>query len=96
MDQMKKRRKVLVVGSIPDFHQGVGKSLETQFDVVSASNEVEGLSKARTERPQAIILGYLEPRGSSFRLHKRLREGWITKHIPQLVVDSPGSHADGR
>ncbi|RPJ08045.1 MAG: hypothetical protein EHM36_05990, partial [Deltaproteobacteria bacterium] len=87
MDQMKKRRKVLVVGSIPDFHQGVGKSLETQFDVVSASNEVEGLSKARTERPQAIILGYLEPRGSSFRLHKRLREGWITKHIPQLVVD---------
>jgi hypothetical protein len=32
-------------------------------------------------------VGYLEPRGSSFRLHKKLREGWITKHIPQLVVD---------
>ena len=87
MDEMKKQRKVLVVGSIPDFHLLVGKSLEDQFDVVYASSENEGLSKARTERVEVLLLGYLEPRGSSFRLHKKLREGWITKHIPQLVVD---------
>ncbi|MCJ7641116.1 MAG: methylenetetrahydrofolate reductase C-terminal domain-containing protein [Desulfobacterales bacterium] len=87
MDETKKGGKVLVVGSIPDFHQLVGKSLENRFDVIYASNENEGLSKARTERPQVLILGYLDPRGSSFRLHKKLREGWITKHIPQLVVD---------
>src|SRR4030042_7027472 len=87
MDKMKKRRKVLVVGSIPDFHQVGGKSLEGQFEVIYASSESEGLAKARTERPHALILGYIEPRGSSFRLHKKLREGWITKHIPQLVVD---------
>ena len=87
MDEMKKRRKVLVVGSIPDFHLLVGKSLEDQFDVVYALSENEGLSKARTERVEVLLLGYLEPRGSSFRLHKKLREGWITKHIPQLVVD---------
>jgi methylenetetrahydrofolate reductase (NADPH) len=87
MDEMKKRSKVLVVGSFIDFHQLVGKSLEGQFDVIYASSENEGLTKARTDRPQVLILGYLEPRGSSFRLHKRLREGWITKHLPQLVVD---------
>ncbi|HSB07512.1 MAG TPA: methylenetetrahydrofolate reductase, partial [Thermodesulfobacteriota bacterium] len=87
MHEMKTRRKVLVVGSIPDFHQVVGKSLEGQFEVIDASSESEGLSKARTERPHALILGYIDPRGSSFRLHKKLREGWITKHIPQLVVD---------
>ena len=87
MDKMKKQFKVLIVSSIPDFHQVVGKSLEDRFQVVYASNEGEGLSKARMERPDALILGYLDPRGSSFRLHKKLREGWITKHIPQLVVD---------
>ena len=87
MNQLKDRHKVLIVGSIPDFQQLLGKSLENQFEVVYASNETEGLSKARTERPNALILGYLDPRGSSFRLHKKLREGWITKHIPQLVVD---------
>jgi len=87
MDRMKKPFKVLIISSIPDFHQVVGKSLEDRFQVVYASNEGEGLSKARMERPDALILGYLDPRGSSFRLHKKLREGWITKHIPQLVVD---------
>src|SRR4030042_1379459 len=87
MDKMKKRRKVLVVGSVPDFHQVIGKSLEGQFLVIYASSESEGLSKARAERPDVLILGYLDPRGSSFRLHKKLREGWITKHMPQLVVD---------
>jgi methylenetetrahydrofolate reductase (NADPH) len=87
MDEAKKRRKVLVIGGIPDFLQLVGKPLEGPFDVLTASNENDGLSKARMERPDAILLGYLEPRGSSFRLHKKLREGWITKHIPQLVVD---------
>jgi PleD family two-component response regulator len=70
MDETKKGGKVLVVGSLPDFHQLVGKSLENRFDVIYASNENEGLSKARTERPQVLILGYLDPRGSSFRLHK--------------------------
>ena len=50
--------------------------------------KTRGLSKARGERPETLILGYLDPRGSSFRLHKKLREGWITKHIPQLIVDA--------
>lgn len=87
MDEMRKPNKVLVISSVSEFHQLVGKPLEPQFEVLHAVTEAEGLSRARTERPQAIILGYLDPRGSSFRLHKKLREGWITKHIPQLVVD---------
>jgi len=87
MENMKKQPKVLVIGSEPDFQQLTGKSLEGQFEVFHVSNENEGLSRARTERPDVLILGYLDPRGASFRLHKKLREGWITKHIPLLVVD---------
>lgn len=87
MEKKKSRPKVLVIGSMPEFLEMAGKSLESQFEVIDASNENEGLTKARLQRPDAVILGYLEPRGTSFRLHKRLREGWITKHIPLLVVD---------
>jgi methylenetetrahydrofolate reductase (NADPH) len=88
MENSEKKRKVLVIGSIPEFRELIRESLQDQFEVVDASSESEGLSKARTERPETLILGYLEPRGSSFRLHKILREGWITKHIPQLIVDA--------
>ena len=87
MNETRKRQKVLVIGSLPDFHTLVGKPLEDRFDVIYAASEAEGLSKARVERPKAIVLGYLDPRGSAFRLYKKLREGWITKHIPQLVAD---------
>jgi methylenetetrahydrofolate reductase (NADPH) len=88
MEQLNQKRKVLVIGTIPEFHQWMGESLRDRFEVIDASTESEGLSKARGERPEALILGYLDPRGSSFRLHKKLREGWITKHIPQLIVDA--------
>jgi len=87
MEKTNKQAKVLVVGSQPEFIDMVSKSLSPQFAVLPASNDSEGLSKARTDRPDAIVLGYLEPRGTSFELHKRLRRGWITKHIPLLVVD---------
>lgn len=83
-----KNRKALVIGSIPEFHELIGGSLHGQFEVMTALTETEGLAKARGERPDIILLGYVDPRGSSFRLHKKLREGWITKHIPQLIVDA--------
>jgi len=87
MKDTQKRPNVLVIGSEAEFRQMAGKSLESQFDVQYAANQNEALTKARTERPDVLILGYLDPRGTSFRLHKTLREGWITKHIPLLVVD---------
>jgi len=88
MEKLNQKRKVLVIGSIPELHQLMEETLRDRFEVVHASSESEGLSKARGERPETLILGYLDPRGSSFRLHKKLREGWITKHIPQLIVDA--------
>ncbi len=87
MEKTSGRARVLVVGSEPEFLEMIGKSLGDQIELLFARNEHEGLSMARTERPDAILLGYLEPRGTSFKLHRRLRGGWITKHIPLLVVD---------
>lgn len=87
MEEIKKKIRVLVVGSEPAFHEMISKILEDQFEILVASSEGEGLSLARNERPDAIVMGYLEPRGTSFQLHKKLRGGWITKHTPLLIVD---------
>ena len=52
MEKLNQKRKVLVIGSIPEFHQLMEESLRDRFEVIYASNESEGLSKARGERPE--------------------------------------------
>ena len=84
---MSENGRILVIGSESSFRDTMSGSLQDRFEVLHASTEKDGLSLARAERPDAILLGYLETSGSAFRLHKRLRAGWITKHIPLLVVD---------
>ena len=80
--------KILVIGSEPEFLEKAKESLETSaYDVTVTSGGDDGLEKAKQENPDAIILGYMEPRGEAFKLHGELREGWLTKNIPLLVVD---------
>jgi len=80
--------KILVIGSESEFLEKAKESLdESSYEVSMTSSEEEGLEKARQENPDAIILGYMEPRGAAFKLHNELREGWLTKNIPLLVVD---------
>ena len=80
--------KILVIGNEDEFLEKAKESLdEAEYDVSVTSDEEDALKKAREEAPDAIILGYMEPRGSAFKLHSELREGWLTKNIPLLVVD---------
>jgi len=82
------RPKILVIGSEVEFLEKAKESLdETEYDVSLTSDEKEALQKAKEEVPDVIILGYLEPKGSAFKLHNELREGWLTKNIPLFVVD---------
>jgi len=79
--------KILVVSSVPDLAEITEKAVSGSFEVAYASNEQEGLEKARKEMPDMIVLGYIEPQGTAFNLHRKLRGGWITKNIPLLIVD---------
>lgn len=88
-----KQHRILVVDSEPDFINTVREALDTSYEVSVASTKKEGLNKAKRETPHMVILGYLEPRGDAFEMHKELRETLVTKNIPLLVVDvSPGEH----
>lgn len=88
MPQNKRGEKILVVSNSPDLVHMVKEAVGGSLEVLHASNQQQGLDMARKEFPDMIALGYLEPRGTAFELHRRLREGWITRNIPLLIVDS--------
>ena len=71
MENEHKKIRVLVVGDEAAYQEMISKSLD-EFEIINATSEEEGLTLARSERPDAIVLGYLEPRGTSYGLHKNL------------------------
>jgi DNA-binding response OmpR family regulator len=59
----------------------------SSWELRVATGTEQALKLAATEQPAIIILGYLEPQGEAFNLHKRLRENSETANIPQVVID---------
>ena len=95
---MRLSAKVLVIDGDPEFVRAAREALEdansSSFGVVVATTAREGLERARQEHPDAIVLGYLEPRGTSFQVHDELHSDPLTGEIPLLVVDvRPEDHA---
>ncbi len=79
--------KILVIGGMPGITERVKSVVEDSSEIDYAANQQEGLEKARQEKPDIIILGCLESQDATLDLHRKLKQGWITRNIPLLVVD---------
>ena len=91
---MERKPNILVVDNERGLIGTAREALGTTFEVTVASSLKQGLEKAKREKPDLIILGYLEPRGTSFQLHNKLREEPLAKNIPLVVVDvRPEEHS---
>ena len=88
------RKKILIADSEADFLEKAREALDNIHEISAAFSRGEGLDKAKNERPDMVIVGFLEPRGESFHYHKDLREDESTQDIPILVVDvRPQEHS---
>ncbi len=87
MSNQNQTDRILVIASARDLSDMIREAVGNTLEVTYAPNQKEGLERARKDLPAIIVLGYLEPQGTAFQLHRRLQEGWITKNIPLLVVD---------
>ena len=86
--------KILIIDDEPGFLKTAQAAFKDSYDVVIASNEKDAIEKAKTVNPEAIILGYLEPRGTAFEIHNKLRDDDVTRNIPLLIVDvKPEEHS---
>ena len=86
--------RILVAEMESDFIETARKVFKDCSEVTFASSLKSALDRATAEKPDIIIIGYLEPRGTSFELHRKLREEILTQDIPLLVVDvRPEEHS---
>ena len=81
-------KRVIVVDKDTELTRIAKEAAElSSWELTVATGLAQALKLAASEHPAVIILGYLEPQGEAFRLHRRLRENSETGNIPQVVVD---------
>jgi len=78
--------KILVITTNIGFREIIKKMYSGAADVIEANGET-GMEVAHKQIYDAIVLGYLEPTGTLLPLYRKLRDSWITRNTPRLVVD---------
>ena len=88
------RKKILVVDDA-----ATARTLETMiltvssYEVVAARDGLEGLEKARLEKPDLILLDLMMPRMDGLEVCKRIRAEPGTASIPIIMVTSRGEES---
>jgi len=85
--------KILVVDDDPDLVESVTMILESKnHEVIQAYGGIEGLEKAKTEKPDAIILDVMMPDKDGYAVCKELKGDPEYSDIPILLLTAVVSH----
>ncbi len=85
-------QKILVIEDEPQMRLGLRDNLELEgFEVITASDGEEGLTKAVSLRPDLVILDLMLPRRSGFDVCREMRRRSITTPIVMLTARSQES-----
>ncbi len=81
------KEKLLVVDDEKDFVSMISDRLEAKgFDVVKAFDGKEGLEKARSERPDVIILDIMMPEMNGYDVCRKLKLDENFKETPIIML----------
>jgi two-component system, OmpR family, alkaline phosphatase synthesis response regulator PhoP len=86
---MNKKPKILLVDDDFDFLEATRMILQSKpWDVITAKNGLEGIQKAREEKPDLILLDMMMPEKDGFTAATELQNDAELKSIPVLALTS--------
>jgi DNA-binding response OmpR family regulator len=86
------RAKVLVIDDEPDLVEMLQMALERQFEVIVAFDGKEGIAKAKTEKPDAIVLDIMMPEMDGFAACRELKGDPQTASTPVIILTGVADH----
>jgi DNA-binding response OmpR family regulator len=85
------KKKVLVVDDEPSIVRLIQvKLIKEGFEVITAFNGQEALEKARSERPDLILLDVMMPKMSGHKVCAELKKDTVLKTIPVIMLTAVG------
>jgi two-component system alkaline phosphatase synthesis response regulator PhoP len=89
------RAKVLVVDDEEYIQHILNFSFCAEgYEVVTASDGEEGVSKARDEKPDIIVMDIMMPKMDGYEACKQIKTDPQTKDIPVILLTAKGRDAD--
>jgi len=80
-------KKVLIVDDEPEQIDFASTLLEENgYIPLAASDGIEGMQKAKTEKPDLILLDVLMPKRGGIGMYEDLKHDKETKNIPVVIV----------
>ena len=88
---------VLVVDDDPVIQKLLKVNFEMEgYHVLIASDGVEGLERARSDRPDVVVLDIMMPRMSGLEVARALKSDPDTRAMPVLLLSAKAQEADLR
>ena len=88
-------KRILIVEDDPAVLRAMSFILEKEgYEVLTAVNGLEGLTKAKGENPDLLILDVMLPGIDGFEICHRLRAESETAQLPILMLSAKGQAAD--
>lgn len=83
--------KILAVDDVPSIVRLVEATLSNRgFYVITATDGLEALKMAKTEKPDLIVLDVMMPQLNGWEVRERLRADASTKDIPIVFLSAVG------
>jgi two-component system alkaline phosphatase synthesis response regulator PhoP len=86
-------KKILIVDDDPDMVEATSMILKSKhYDVITAYGGVEGLEKAKAEKPDLIVLDVMMPDKDGYTVCKELKADPVLCEIPVLLLTAVVSY----
>jgi twitching motility two-component system response regulator PilH len=88
-------KKILVVDDSPTDRQYMIETLKGKgFQIVTAENGEEAITKAKNELPDLILMDVVMPGLNGYQATRQITRDDATKHIPVIMCTSKGADTD--
>jgi twitching motility two-component system response regulator PilH len=88
-------RKILVVDDSPTDRQFMLETLAKKgYQVVTAENGEDAITKAKSELPDLILMDVVMPGLNGYQATRQITRDDATKHIPVIMCTSKGADTD--